>query len=80
MLFLGKPRQNESDLSKPAGIRKPNLGLQSHTVSGQKRKDLSPVNPGYNHYYFSTAFFKLSKLIKLKTIMFDLVSSLTVEI
>ena len=44
--FLGKPRQNESD-SKPTGIRKPNLGLPSHTVSGQKRKDLSPVNPGW---------------------------------
>eukprot|EP00111_Clytia_hemisphaerica_P010721 TCONS_00031321-protein len=43
----GKPRPNESDLTKPLppGIRKPNLGSVSHVTTGSKRKDLSPVNP-----------------------------------
>ena len=63
--IAGKPRQNESDLSKPlsAGIRKPNLGLPAHTVSGQKRKDLSPVNPGM--YFIIWIFYSMILVFKI---------------
>jgi len=47
-LTVGKPRQNDSENAKPMQsiIRKPNLSSVAHATPGQKRKDLSPVNPG----------------------------------